>query len=213
MQLVCVRDFFLLRRFVFVWNLLLWTSKCLNRKLYCHAVDFERKDMENELKKNIRKTAIFMLIAATVPFILCLSVFLTDVITLPVVCITQLFYLISCFFIWIWGTVKVIWKLPCRKFFRVPLTLAWLIFYPILCCLWYLLFCWWLSLVIHVSWIVSCRCSYRYCHLSGTWNIVLRCSWLPDRSRCTHILQNNINNAPRQKHSQYGNAPADRARQ
>ena len=107
--------------------------------------------MENELKKNIRKTAIFMLIAGTVPFILYLSVFLTDVISLPVVCITQYLYLISCFFIWIWGSVKVVWKLPCRKLFRVPLSLAWLIFYPILCCHWYLLFCWFLSQVFHVS--------------------------------------------------------------
>ena len=32
------------------------------------------------------------------------------------------------------------------------------------------------------------------------------------RSRCPHILQNNIHNAPRQKHSQYGNTPSDRTR-
>ena len=107
--------------------------------------------MENELKKNIWKTLLFMLIAGTVPFILYLSFFLTDCISFPVVFIMQYMYLISIFFVLIWSTVKVVWKLPCRKLFRVPLSLAWLIFYPMLCGVWYFLFIWWLSLVIHVS--------------------------------------------------------------
>ena len=54
--------------------------------------------------------------------------------------ILLLFYFAGCFFVLIWGSTQVIWLLPCSKGFRALVFFAWLLLYPALCLLWYLLF-------------------------------------------------------------------------
>ena len=95
--------------------------------------------MENELKQNIRKTGIFMLIAAVIPFLFFLSFLLpSEAGGAAFFCFTAL-NIGSCFFVLVWSSVQLIWELPCRKFFRMLIFFAWLILYPALCLGWYYL--------------------------------------------------------------------------
>ena len=47
-------------------------------------------------------------------------------------------YVFICLFNLVWGSVQVIWELPCKER-RVFLFLLWLILYPVLCVGWYYL--------------------------------------------------------------------------
>ena len=96
-------------------------------------------NMENELKQNIRKTGILMLIAAVIPFLFFLSFQLPSEVGWSAVFTLQLLYIGSCLFVLVWSSTKLIWKLLCRKFFRMLIFFAWLLLYPALCLGWYYL--------------------------------------------------------------------------
>jgi hypothetical protein len=95
--------------------------------------------MEDKIKRNIGKTGMFMLIAALLPLLFLLLFRLPAGLGCPVAFVWQCLYIVCCIFVLVWGSTQVIWELPCRKFFRMLVFGAWLIFYPALCLGWFYL--------------------------------------------------------------------------
>ena len=58
-------------------------------------------------------------------------------------------YVFFCLFNLVWGSVQVIWELPCKER-RLFLFLLWLILYPVLCVGWYFLCFFGFFLIYHV---------------------------------------------------------------
>ena len=58
-------------------------------------------------------------------------------------------YVFSCLFNLVWGSVQVIWELPCKEW-RLFLFLLWLILYPVVCVGWYFLCSFGFFLIYHV---------------------------------------------------------------
>jgi len=101
--------------------------------------------MDDTLKRNLRKTGIFMLVTACVPWLCFLLPLIperyrstgTDSGWLMVVGFSS----ILCYlFVLVWGGPRVIWKLPFGKVWRTVLFIAWLIIYPACCLIWLGLF-------------------------------------------------------------------------
>ena len=102
--------------------------------------------MDDTLKRNIRKTMLFMLAAACVPW-LCLPLVLipdldrsSDSYRIMLFAVAELVYILGCFFVLVRGSSLVIWKLPFGKVWRTVLFFAWLIIYPACCWIWAVLY-------------------------------------------------------------------------
>ena len=87
----------------------------------------------------LRKAGLLVLATLLFP-LLCLSVELipgidrsSDSYYMVLLAIAQMCYLMYCLFVLVWGPTQVIWRLPCRKTFRVLLFAAWVTLYPALC--------------------------------------------------------------------------------
>ena len=102
---------------------------------------FKHKEVKMVVSEKIPfcKAGILVLISILFP-LLCLAVELlpgidrsSDSYYMALLAIVQMCYLMYCFFVLAWGTAQVIWRLPCRKTFRVLLFSAWLTLYPALC--------------------------------------------------------------------------------
>jgi hypothetical protein len=98
--------------------------------------------MDDTLKRNIRKTVLFMLATACVPW-LCLPLALipdldrsSDSYWIVLLAVAELVYILGCLFVLVWGSSQVIWKLPFGKVWRKVLFFAWLIIYPVWCWIW-----------------------------------------------------------------------------
>ena len=100
--------------------------------------------MDDTLKRNLRKTGIFMLITACVPFFYLLGFFLgfsqdSHVPFLLCGAIAYWGYFLSGFFALIRGSITI-WQFPFEKIRVALLFIAWLVLYPVLCWAWLLLF-------------------------------------------------------------------------
>ena len=87
----------------------------------------------------LRKAGLLVLVTLLFP-LLCLSVELipgidrsSDSYYMVLLAIAQMCYLMYCLFVLVRGTTQVIWRLPCRKTFRVLLFAVWVTLYPALC--------------------------------------------------------------------------------
>ena len=87
----------------------------------------------------LRKAGLLVLATLLFP-LLCLSVALipgidrsSDSYYMVLLAIAQMCYLMYCLFVLVRGTTQVIWRLPCRKTFRVLLFAVWVTLYPALC--------------------------------------------------------------------------------
>ena len=87
----------------------------------------------------LRKAGLLVLATLLFP-LLCLSVELipgidrsSDSYYMVLLAIAQMCYLMYCLFVLVRGTTQVIWRLPCRKIFRVLLFAVWVTLYPALC--------------------------------------------------------------------------------
>lgn len=98
--------------------------------------------MTPELKRNIRKTGISMLIPAFISLLIFPMMILlaslpysasANWLLLPY--LLYFAYAAACFLVLVWG-VKVIWELPIEIVWRVVLFFTWLVFYPVLCWGW-----------------------------------------------------------------------------
>ena len=94
--------------------------------------------MEPELKRGILTTVLLMLAAGGIPLLQLIPFEdrSSDSYFMAWLAAVQLFYILFCPFIWIWGCTAVIWKLPAEKILRTLLSLAWLLLYPALCVGW-----------------------------------------------------------------------------
>ncbi len=101
--------------------------------------------MDDTLKRNLRKTGIFMLITtACLPVFCLLGFFLgfsldSHVAFLLCFAIAYWGYFLSGFIALVWGSITI-WQFPFEKIRRVLLIIAWLVLYPVLCLAWVLLF-------------------------------------------------------------------------
>ena len=80
--------------------------------------------MDDILKRNIRKTVLFMLATVFVP-LLCLPLALipdldrsSDSNWIVLLAVAELVYILGCVFVLVWGSSRVIWKLPFGKVWR-----------------------------------------------------------------------------------------------
>ena len=81
-----------------------------------------------------------MLITAVIPASFFLMMRVPDTSTAwPLAVMLMICYGLCGLFVLVWSSTKLIWKLPCRKFFRMLIFFAWLILYPALCLGWYYL--------------------------------------------------------------------------
>ena len=96
--------------------------------------------MDDALKRNLRKTGVFMLITACLPCFYLLGYCMNNA-DAYLLCFAIAYwgYLFSAFFVLGWGCFSI-WKFPFGKALRALLTIAWLALYPILCLGWILLF-------------------------------------------------------------------------
>jgi len=101
--------------------------------------------MDDTLKRNLRKTGIFMLITtACLPVFCLLGFFLGSIMDSPIafwLCFAIAYwgYFLSGFIALVWGSITI-WQFPFEKIRRVLLIIAWLVLYPILCWAGFLLF-------------------------------------------------------------------------
>ena len=100
--------------------------------------------MDDTLKRNLRKTGMFMLITACLPCFYLLGFYLgfsmdSHVAYLLCFAIAYWGYFLSGFFALIRGSITI-WQFPFEKIRRVLLIIAWLMLYSILCLGWLLLF-------------------------------------------------------------------------
>ena len=101
--------------------------------------------MDDTLKRNLRKTGIFMLAAACVPWLWLPMELIPDLdrssdsYWIVMLALVELAYILCCFFVLVWGSSHVIWKLPFRKVWRTVFFIAWLIIYPACCWIWLVL--------------------------------------------------------------------------
>ena len=100
--------------------------------------------MDDTLKRNLRKTGIFMLITACLPVFYLLGFFLgfimdSHVAYLLCFAIAYWGYFLAGFFALIRGSITI-WQFPFETIRRILLIIAWLMLYPILCWAWLLLF-------------------------------------------------------------------------
>ncbi len=100
--------------------------------------------MDDTLKRNIRKTGIFMLITALLPGFYFLGFLLGFSMDSPVaywLCFAIAYwgYFLSAFFVLVWGSITI-WQFPFEKIRRALLIIAWLMLYPVLCMAWLMLF-------------------------------------------------------------------------
>ena len=108
--------------------------------------------MKEQLKRNLWKTGIFMLITAVIPasffLMMCVPVIFTS---WPLPCMLLICYGLCGLFVLVWGSTQVIWELPFRKVWRMILFLLWLIFYPALSLGWYYLWgiCYFMIFHVH----------------------------------------------------------------
>lgn len=100
--------------------------------------------MDDTLKRNLRKTGIFMLITACLPVFYLLGLFLGSIMDSHVAyllcgAIAYWGYFLAGFFALIRGCITI-WQFPFEKIRRILLIIAWLLLYPILFWAWLLLF-------------------------------------------------------------------------
>ena len=100
--------------------------------------------MDDALRQNLRKTGLFMLITAFLPVFYLLGLFLSfslDSYVAYLLCgaIAYWGYFLSGFFALIRGCITI-WQFPFEAIRRILLIITWLVFYPILCWAWLLLF-------------------------------------------------------------------------
>ena len=96
-------------------------------------------NMEDALKRNIRKLGTFMSIAAVIPLFVLLLPLLPGIIRQ----ITVLIIIICCLLFYLWVLLfggAVIFALPYKKIFRRLIFIAWLPFYT-------LLYWWWTTII------------------------------------------------------------------
>ena len=100
--------------------------------------------MDDRLKRNLRKTGIFMLITtACLPVFCLLGFFLGSIMDSPIafwLCFAIAYwgYFLSGFIALVWGSITI-WQFPFEKIRVALLFIAWLVLYPILCLVWVLL--------------------------------------------------------------------------
>ena len=111
--------------------------------------------MDDILKRNIRKTVLYMLATVFVP-LLCLPLALipdldrsSDSNWIVLLAVAELVYILGCVFVLVWGSSRVIWKLPFGKVWRKVLFFAWLIIYPACCWFWAVLWIVCLNILIN----------------------------------------------------------------
>ena len=100
--------------------------------------------MDDTLKRNLRKTGIFMLITACLPVFYLLGFFLGSIMDSPIafwLCFAIAYwgYFLSGFITLVWGSITI-WQFPFEKIRRGLLIIAWLMLYSILCLGWLVLF-------------------------------------------------------------------------
>ena len=101
--------------------------------------------MDDTLKRNLRKTGIFMLAAAFVPWLWLPMELIPDLdrssdsYWIVMLALVELAYILCCLFVLVWGSSRVIWKLPFGKVWRTVCFIAWLILYPACCWIWLVL--------------------------------------------------------------------------
>ena len=93
--------------------------------------------MDDTLKRNLRKTGIFMLVTACLPCFYLLGLILgfgldSHVAYLLCFAIAYWGYFLAGFITLIRGSITI-WQFPFEKIRRVLLIIAWLVLYPILC--------------------------------------------------------------------------------
>ena len=110
--------------------------------------------MDDTLKRNLRKTGIFMLVTACLPCFYLLGLFLgfiMDSFVAYLLCgvIAYWGYFLSGFFALIRGSITI-WQFPFEAIRRILLIIAWMVLYPILWWAWLLLFGLVLGTFLHV---------------------------------------------------------------
>jgi len=100
--------------------------------------------MDDRLKRNLRKTVIFMLITACLPCFYLLGFYLgfsmdSHVAFLLCFAIAYWGYFFSGFLALVWGCITIL-QFPFEKIRVALLFIAWLVLYPVLCWAWLLLF-------------------------------------------------------------------------
>ena len=96
--------------------------------------------MDDTLKRNLRKTGIFMLVTACLPCFYLLGFCMNNA-GAYWLCFAIAYwgYFPSGVITLLWGCITI-WQFPFEKIRRALLLIAWLLFYPILCGAWLLLF-------------------------------------------------------------------------
>ena len=101
--------------------------------------------MDDTLKRNLRKTGMFMLITACIPWLWLPMELIPDLdrssdsYWIVMLALMQLAYILGCLFVLVWGSSRVIWELPFGKVWRTVCFIAWLIIYPACCWIWMVL--------------------------------------------------------------------------
>ena len=96
--------------------------------------------MEDELKRNIRKLRIFILIAAAVPLLSLPMPLLPDIIRKIAALILTICCPLSCILVLFFGG-RVIFQLPYKKIFRTLIFIVWLPLCTLLCWSWTAFIC------------------------------------------------------------------------
>ena len=97
-------------------------------------------NMEDELKRNIRKLGIFILIAAAVPLLSLPMPLLPDIIRKFAALILTICCPLSCILVLFFGS-RVIFQLPYKKIFRTLIFIVWLPLCTLLCWSWTAFIC------------------------------------------------------------------------
>ena len=110
--------------------------------------------MDDTLKRNLRRMEILMLITACLPFFHLLGFSLSfslDSYVAYLLCgaIAYWGYFLAGFITLIRGSITI-WQFPFETIRRILLIIAWLLFYPILCWAWLLLFALVAGMFLHV---------------------------------------------------------------
>lgn len=102
--------------------------------------------MEDVLKKNLRKSGLFMLIAAISGLLMIPAVKITGYLPkAPAVLIV--IYTLWNIFTFVWSSFLIIPKLPTKESWKTILFFLWLVFYPVLCVL-YIAICCFLAIYV-----------------------------------------------------------------
>ena len=101
--------------------------------------------MDDTLKRNLRKTGIFMLFTACIPWLWLPMELIrdpdrsSDSYWIVMLALVEFAYILCALFVLVRGSSRVIWKLPFGKVWRTVCFIAWLILYPACCWIWLVL--------------------------------------------------------------------------